>query len=728
MATVAPKSRYVSFPCSGVLSEITTPSIVAGSALTACQNLTYHRQGAWGKRTGASQTTLPTGAGTSPSSGFRWYHAFPSPLTKLVTYANSTLSIGNDQHSLSSIGTFNLSGTTAPCFASMRDPQANFGQGSDIMIVTGLVLPTGSFGTGQITISGLPGSAPTSFWSVTVQNGAATPVQSAVYYTLATDDPSSIASNLVELLNETSAFLHVTGMAAPFINESYFTAPNLPYGALTSGGTVGSGAANPSATIYLGALISGAGGNSISYGINFTNPGGGGGTAGNLSVSPASAAPGTTNTSFTGGGLPWSGPARYDLTTGNLTGLSYMAPNAFTQCVTWHNHAFFWGDPNNPDTVFASDINQPEAFTFMIENGGMTGTDNGGYNIGVGDGDPGVQSCIPLGNGLYIFKTNNIYLIEGFDFQQGEYQFSVTPQVAGYGMPSPYCGAVLENEIVFWSGRKFLRLAVGAYEPEHIGFPIPLTEGLVSTGNQNLVRCVAGDLQVQTTLNNNFGPPNPYSGSIIIYRSMALWAVDVGTGTADTVIVYDDEATNNIGQYAWSPWVGWTVDCWIQQGNGPTPLGHNVDKPLVFFIDSTGTFINLVGGNAKFDWGNPISWFAQTGWVGFASDEVMKNAHRLFTTLECNNGVVFSGLIIPGQIIPYSGQVLPYSTVPVPIAFKPTIAPSGGESFNELEQYINPAVQAKSILMQFSEPGTAGAGFEMLSWGVDVNPQEGFQP
>ena len=199
-ASPTPRNRYVSFPCSGVLTEIATPAAVGGSGLTACQNLTYHRQGAWGKRTGSSREQINFGTyptNPTPVSGYRWYRAYPQPLTKLVVYAQGTLMIGNDHFSLEPIGSFALSGSTAPSFCSMRDPQANYSVkgGADVLIIAGLVQPHGSFGTGQIVISGLPGSAPTSFWSITVQNGSDAAITTPNYYTLATDNPASIANH-----------------------------------------------------------------------------------------------------------------------------------------------------------------------------------------------------------------------------------------------------------------------------------------------------------------------------------------------------------------------------------------------------------------------------------------------------------------------------------------------------------------------------------------------------
>ena len=734
-----PQSKFARFDCQGVLAEYVTPSIVGGKGLTACNNLIYHRQGSWGKRPGSNTQALPNGAthGT-PVSGYRWYRAFPSPLTRSVVYSQGSLFIGTGAGSLNKIGDYGTSGTLngtalAPQFTSAYDPQAIQGQGADVLIVAGLTIPNGSFGTGTITITGLPGPAPAPGlnMNVSVKNGAQSAITTSNYSILATDNPTSIAQQLVVLLNETAAFLNMVGSGAnaPFLGESYVTTPNVVQ---APGAT-----ANPQAVIHLGALLGGAaqgglGGNSISYSITFNNTGGGG----NLAINAGSNSPitsGTSTANFTGGGTSnFSGLAKYDVDLGEFAGLSYMATNAFTGVASWHDHVWAWGDPNNPNTVFASDINQPEAWTFMIENGGMnpngTNPNNGGYQIGRGDGDASIQRCVPLGNAFYVLKTSNTYMIEGYDFQAGEYQFSVTPQVSGYGIPSPDCVAVLENELVFWSGRKFMRLAVGAYEPEHIGYTIPLTEGLASAGTQVLVKCIAGDFQVQTSLNNFYGPTNPLNEGTVIYRSLALWAMDLGDGNPDTIVVYDDEQTNAVGQYAWTIWSGWNVGAWVQYGNGPNPSGTDTDKPLAFFIGPNGNNIFQVGANATSDSGAAIPWMAQTGWVDYGSPEILKNAHRLFLNAESTKGANFVATLAPGRIIPAQDQVLPYPTALVPITFQPTIAPHNGEALNDLVQFFVPAIQSNSVLMQLNEDGTSFAQFEMLSWGLDCNPEEAWQP
>ena len=144
---------------------------------------------------------------------------------------------------------------------------------------------------------------------------------------------------------------------------------------------------------------------------------------GSLNVTPS------VLTNLTGGGATTSAPVQWNGT--NCSGLSYQITKPFQNCTYWHNHLWLWGDDNNPDSLYAADINQPRGFTFM--------TQNGPYYIGRGDGDPNIQNCVPIGNTMYVLKTSSIYAVGGYDFQQGEYAFSITPIIQGKGIPAPNC-------------------------------------------------------------------------------------------------------------------------------------------------------------------------------------------------------------------------------------------------------------------------------------------------
>jgi|HubBroStandDraft_4_1064222.scaffolds.fasta_scaffold00042_51 hypothetical protein len=724
-----PHPRFIGFECTGVLNEWVNPLKVDGGGLTDCDNIIYHREGTWGKRPGTTRVSLPQFGTQTPVSGFRWYRAFPNEATKLVIYEHNHILIGNDSGHLNDLGAFPLTNpNVAPDFCSIRDPQANGGDGADVLIITGLSLVAGGFGTGQITISGLPGLQPNGgYINVTITDGANS-ITTPNYYVEGSDNPDSIAYNLCQLINDSAAFLHKAAYF-PFIGEAYFTSKTLPFGATDINGQPQAGSANPVSTIHLGARDGGNLGNNITY---YATMSGSMGTGSTLAVSP------TSPTNFTGGGSQWNGPCRLHFEEGIIKALSFMCPNPFAYCAAWHDHLWLWGDlgnipsgnPGNPDTVFASDIYQPEAFTFMIQNGGMTaktGGVNGGYTIGAGDGDSPVQQCLPAGNAFYIFKTASIYMIEGYDFQSSEYQFSVTPQVKGYGVPSRYCAAILEGQVVFWSGRKALRLAVGAYEPEHIGLPIPISEGTASAGFQPLVRVVAGDMQARTALNGQY---QVGSGTVpFILRSLALFAVDFGSGSADTILVYDDEKSAAQGSPAWSKWTGLEIGAWIQYGAGPSPTGLNSDKPQINFVDSLGTGFFELGQSALSDYGNPIAFMTQSGWITGGTPETIKNVKREFIDCDTTAGASFKMTLIPGQIIqgapsPWRSE---FGTVPQTAAFSPTVAPALGEAINTMWQYENTGqqqgqlpIQANAFVVRITEDGTSFAGFEIRSYGLDI--------
>ncbi|MGB8965750.1 MAG: hypothetical protein WCB99_08930, partial [Candidatus Cybelea sp.] len=403
----SPQSRYVNFPCSGVLTEAIDPAVIGGKALTDCLNLIYQRNGAWAKRPGNGRHLLPSGPtpGT-PVSGVRWYKGFQNPQTWLVLYTQGQLLIGPDVSSLQSLGAFALSGNRAPEFCSMRDPQASGGQGSDILIITGLSIPNGSFGTGQIEVRGnVPALVSSSATiTVTLTNGAATPIVTASYNILPTDNPASICAMLVQNINQSPAFLNIVPNPSPFVGQAYSLNPN----PIQPGGPPGmNNLPIPHSNVNLGARHGGPAGNNINYQVDLTNW-----TSTGTAPMPVvlvggvpitvTAGTGSGNANFTGGGQVWNGPLKTDGGNGAssvVEGLSYMCPNPFTGCATWHDHVWLWGDKANPTSVFACDILQPEAFTFMLQNGGMKGAINGGYSIGNGDGDPVVQACVPAGNG-----------------------------------------------------------------------------------------------------------------------------------------------------------------------------------------------------------------------------------------------------------------------------------------------------------------------------------------
>src|ERR1700732_4191760 len=143
--------------------------------------------------------------------------------------------------------------------------------------------------------------------------------------------------------------------------------------------------------------------------------------------------------------------------------LSAAITNPFTGCYFWHEHVWFWGDPAFPDTVFATDLGNPESYAFASA--------FGGYQEGRGDGDSLVTGMIDNGSALLVFKNRSIYAIQGYDFVQGEYPFSNLPLVPGIGTPNGKSIAVLGGNVIFWSGQQFYLLPPYSSQAVPIGNP-----------------------------------------------------------------------------------------------------------------------------------------------------------------------------------------------------------------------------------------------------------------
>ena len=68
-------------------------------------------------------------------------------------------------------------------------------------------------------------------------------------------------------------------------------------------------------------------------------------------------------------------------------------------------------------------------------------------------------------------------------------------------------------------------------------------------------------------------------------QQVALFAVDVGNGVADTVLVFDDAATTVLGEYAWQVWTGWTVGAFMHFTKGVNSVGNvAVEPPYLFWV------------------------------------------------------------------------------------------------------------------------------------------------
>ena len=492
------------------------------------------------------------------------------------------------------------------------------------------------------------------------------------YETLPSDNVYSVAQALVQLLNTTG----------------FLQAPNFLGFASASTQT---GAAENGDCISIGAIASGTYSNGYEYKATIV-PGSG-------VIDHACGIYKHDRRRISG---TLSAPLRYDGTT--LSGLSYQIQQPFTGCVTWHRRPTFGigAMGNNPDTLYASDINQPIGFTFMNQ--------YGGYQIGAGDGDPAIQTCIPIGNILYVFKRSSIYAITGYDFQSGEYQFNVQPAIFGTGVPAPGCATLTHNNtIIYWDGGKFYRLSVGAFQPEFIGRTIPLTSGKVAKGNSALMRVVSGDFPVKAFLNNNYSAPGTATDTEI-FTNVVLFAYDSGNGVADTILVYDDDASNAVGNYAWSTWSGFTVEAFIPFGSGEDTAQTTADGSSLFWIPKTIPAelltLNEYGVDPAIDAFNVspagIPWLAQTGWDALGTPALTKDLHRLLLDAEANPGVNFACKITASGPVNGTAQtVYPSFT----IEFPPTVGTAGSEANQTLIGKINPSLRGYKYLFAFSEPG-----------------------
>lgn len=268
----------------------------------------------------------------------------------------------------------------------------------------------------------------------------------------------------------------------------------------------------------------------------------------------------------------------------NISPLSSAIMNPFTGCCSWHNHVFFWGDPNNPDTIFNTDVNNPESYTFS--------TNFGGYQIGPGDGDAFVQRCIGVGQYLYAFKANGIWAFTGFDNYAGNFQFTITPIAEGVGTSCPFSVARFKDSVGFWTGAEFKVInpdtSIGL-----LSVPITNQVGIAALGSQAIVRAVGGSFMVAAA-----------NGETIPYEQVYMCAVDDGTGAPKKVLVYDDVQTSETGKPAWSVFSGWTVGCWIPwQGPG--------DIKSLFWGDGLVDAVYKVGLNATVDGAIPYTTILQ---------------------------------------------------------------------------------------------------------------------
>lgn len=306
-------------------------------------------------------------------------------------------------------------------------------------------------------------------------------------------------------------------------------------------------------------------------------------------------------------------PKKWDGT--HFTALSPTITNFFAGATFYHEHVWFWGDQNFPDTVFATDLGNPESYTFSSQ--------FGGYKVGRGDGDPFVQRCLPAQGLLYVFKQRSIYTISGFDFYSGDYQFQDTPLVEGIGTPSPFSVARLRNSLIWWSGQTFYRLGLGTSEPENLGTPITNTIAIAAQKNQSVIRAVAGDFLVKS------------GGGYRVYNNVYLCAIDGGAGFADTILMFDEQVTAERGKPAWTVLTGLKIGSFI-------PWDGPGDQKLLYFGDGATGQVYLFGGDAYADVAadgttrNAPQVILKTGRNDNGTPNQTKHLDRLFVDAETN--------------------------------------------------------------------------------------------
>jgi hypothetical protein len=307
-------------------------------------------------------------------------------------------------------------------------------------------------------------------------------------------------------------------------------------------------------------------------------------------------------------------PMKWDGT--NFTQLSPGITNHFTGCVYWHEHVWFWGDPNNPDTVFATDLGNPESYTFS--------TTFGGYQIARGDGDPMVQVCIPIGSFLYVFKQSSAQVITGYDQNVGDYQFQLSPAI-DQGCSNGLGVQVLNGQLIWWQGQNVFTLTPGSQEPTPIGTPITYTCAAVANRSQAVIRSFAGDIMVQTI------------GAFEVYTNVFLLAVDgTGGGVADTILMFDADASQLRGKPAWTKLTGtFRVGAFIGWD-----IGNDIHA--LYIGDSSVNQVWQFGGHPTADVGaNNVTQAAipmvlQTGRSTGDNPDLIKRLNRAYMDVESN--------------------------------------------------------------------------------------------
>lgn len=722
MAGTGAVTRRIQFPVplGGVLDESSTQGRVGDSGgNVAHQNLIYRRGGAWGVRPGSFDAYQDVSGNTFapppfvPLTGKRWYRTRQSLLTQLIVAAGTStggvlyagLNPGGPT-SLPPVQNFNTSALGPATYASVYDPVV----GGDVLIICG------PGGAGLANIGGLlslfmgTGAAGTltagDVITVTVVTTAPAAGTVLTTYTVtAADNAFSLGTNLATAINNgPSAFGGGGGGGSviPALSQVVATAVTIP----------GSLSPQPESIIKLTALNSAVVGT-----IKITS------TNGMWDGGPTTPTSLTSSVAAVTGPYKWngtaltqvSGPINY-----YMLGASSGSPSG---CVSWHSHVWYWGVSGAPNTLYASDINAPENCSFMIQ--------NGPYQIGQGDGDPGIQACVPIGNILYVFKTNSIYAITGYDFQPGEYQFNVQPAIQNTGIPSPLCVATLRDALVFWNGTSFRRLAPGALETEDIGLPLALTQGQFSAaGSAKYVQAIAGSFRALTELTNEFGAPGNF-----VLNNCAYFAMSSSANGVTEIAMYDDDASSLLGGYAWSlqtpPATANTVTSGLVAfGGGLDSTLTTIEPPQLYTlgIRTPGNTVVVMayGGNARADNGVLVPFSATTGWITNGTPALVKELHQIYLNVQATAGVIIQ---VTARAAAYTEQNQGPSVYPAQTITLGTTRNSIGtaEQYQTLLGTFKPFLRGPAYQFVITWTGPANAQCEILAMVLDFGEQN-FQP
>jgi len=715
-----PQRKQYPVPWGNVLDESATPQRAADNgSIVGALNVVYKRNGAYGIRPGALEAYIGSVGNTAqpyPVTGTRWYRTLPTPLTQVALIASNAFytatlnpATGGIPAALTQQAVFNAS-KAAASFCSAYDPVLQkdvlimCGQGGSTSIGAPFAFSGGTFasaaetGTFAFIVTG----AVTAGDVVTLHIGGGITATTLNYTVTAADNVVSVCQNLATLINNSA--IGQFG-ATPALSQAVAGSTVLPlYGPETVGGV----------WVYgLNAAVTGT------YYLS---------TTGALeTLFPLVGAPGSFGPSaLSQGPLKWDGTTLSAISGSINVALQSVIINLAypyvvggpTGCVSWHNHVWYWGYQSNPNTLYASDINQPENCSFMLQ--------NGGYPIGLGDGDPGIQAVVPLGNILYVFKSNSIYAITGYDFQAGEYQFNVQPAIRNCGVPGPGCVATLRDALVFWNGSSFRRLAPGALETEDIGSTIPYLQGsfALNAGSQQYVQAIAGTFSMATGLAGAYG-----SGTQVSFSNCAYFLMSNNGTSATTMMVYDDDASQFIGAYAWSPWT-LPASATTQQsglmafGGGPDSTNTYIEQHQLMLLGTQPNGYPTIYQHGAGEI-TPLAaniYTLATGWITCTTPALSKELHQIYLEVQATANVIITATVYPSIYIEQRGTTTNYA--PQAVTFAPTAYQAGyavSEQYQILQATLKPFLRGNAFQIVFTvtESGGVAPQFEILGVVLD---------